>query len=343
MKKFSKPNENSNKQITTNNAYTYLASNVTIEDLVQLFGLGTTSFLQRTCSVKLTTQEKNDKSKNFAIVNVPEHVHSEILRLNGIEFYGQQVVIEEAKTKPDDENENSMIKEDSSCTFNELMSNEKLDEGIIIVETVVQPKEIEKVKSVSSMEIKIESFTINKKENLKKKLRNIERNNEFTAKDNGKQYVVLLNTITYQILVDNIMNFSNQLNVKIKKENNDRSGANIQQQFVLSIRCGNEDKVNVITVTCFHTTNTVMIQILGKRKDDDWQRKVETLEKFMKDQFEQLILLIESRSDFQEMKEIITKCIQEELWVLENKKVYEIKEVINKLKFSGEDSFPQVK
>ena len=94
------------------------------------------------------------------------------------------------------------------------------------------------------MDIKIESFTINRKENLKKKLRNIERINEFNTKDSGIQHVVLLNTITYQILVDNIMNFSNQLNVKIKKEKNDKVGVNIQQQFVLSIRCGNEDNIH---------------------------------------------------------------------------------------------------
>ena len=88
-----------------------LGSNVTTEDLTQLFGLGTTSFLQRTCSVELATCEKTGKSKNFAFVNVPEHVHSELMKLNGIEFYGRQVVIEEAKTKPDSEKENKENKE----------------------------------------------------------------------------------------------------------------------------------------------------------------------------------------------------------------------------------------
>lgn len=83
-----------------------LGSNVTKDDLVQLFGLGTTTFLQRTCSVELACCEKTGKSKNFAFVNVPEHVHAELMKLNGIEFYGRQVVIEEAKTKPDNDAEN---------------------------------------------------------------------------------------------------------------------------------------------------------------------------------------------------------------------------------------------
>ena len=88
-----------------------LGSNVTTEDLIQLFGLGTTQFLQRTCSVELATCEKTGKSKNFAFVNVPEHVHSELMKLNGIEFYGRQLVIEEAKTKPDSDKENKDNKE----------------------------------------------------------------------------------------------------------------------------------------------------------------------------------------------------------------------------------------
>jgi len=82
-----------------------LGSNVTTDDLIQLFGLGTTTYLQRMCSVELATCEKTGKSKNFAFVNVPEHVHDELMKLNGIEFYGRQLVIEEAKTKPENEKE----------------------------------------------------------------------------------------------------------------------------------------------------------------------------------------------------------------------------------------------
>lgn len=83
-----------------------LGANVTTEDLTQLFGLGTTPYLRQTCDVELATCEKTGKSKNFAFVNAPEHVHSELMKLNGIEFYGHQLVIEEAKTKPDHDKEN---------------------------------------------------------------------------------------------------------------------------------------------------------------------------------------------------------------------------------------------
>ncbi|XP_057301759.1 3'-5' ssDNA/RNA exonuclease TatD-like isoform X2 [Hydractinia symbiolongicarpus] len=89
-----------------------LGSNVTTEDLTQLFGLGTTPYLRQNCSVELATCEKTGKSKNFAFVNVPEHVHSELMKLNGIEFYGKMIVIEEAKTnKHEDDGDEKENKE----------------------------------------------------------------------------------------------------------------------------------------------------------------------------------------------------------------------------------------
>ena len=57
-----------------------LGSNVTNNDLIQLFGLHATPVLQKTCSVEVVTCEKT--SKNFAIVKVPEAVHAELLKLN---------------------------------------------------------------------------------------------------------------------------------------------------------------------------------------------------------------------------------------------------------------------
>ena len=82
-----------------------LGTNVTREDLINLFGLAATPYLKTSCTIEIATCEKTGKSKNFAFINVPEHVHSELMKLNGIEFYGRQLVIEEAKTKDDEKNE----------------------------------------------------------------------------------------------------------------------------------------------------------------------------------------------------------------------------------------------
>ena len=77
--------------------------------------------------------------------------------------------------------------------------------------------------------------------------------------------------------------------------------------------------------------------------ENGWQHKVEVLGKFMNEQFEQLVKLIESRVDFETMKESMSKCIQEEILIIENKsEKYQMKDKINKLKFSG-DHKPQSK
>lgn len=78
-----------------------LDASVAGDDLTQLFGLKATPFLEKTCCVEIATDAKTGKSKNFAIVTVPETVHSELLKLNEIEFHGKKIVIEEAKTRAD--------------------------------------------------------------------------------------------------------------------------------------------------------------------------------------------------------------------------------------------------
>ena len=78
-----------------------LANTVTTDDLVELFALGTTPYLRTSCDVEIAICEKTNKSKNFAFVTVPEHVHAELIKLNGIEFHGKQLVVEEAKVTKD--------------------------------------------------------------------------------------------------------------------------------------------------------------------------------------------------------------------------------------------------
>lgn len=74
-----------------------LATNVTTEDLTQLFGLSATPYLRSSCSVELK-QDNKGNSKGFAFINVPEHVCGDILKLHNIEFYEKTLVIEESKT-----------------------------------------------------------------------------------------------------------------------------------------------------------------------------------------------------------------------------------------------------
>ena len=42
---------------------------------------------------------KKGKSKGYAFLNVPDHVYSEIVKLNGVEFESNPLVLEKAKKK----------------------------------------------------------------------------------------------------------------------------------------------------------------------------------------------------------------------------------------------------
>lgn len=89
-----------------------LSNNVTQNDLQQLFGLETTPYLRNSCGCELATDDKSGKSKGFAFITVPEHVASELMNLNGIEFYGRQLVIEESKAKVDEEKDKKTEKDE---------------------------------------------------------------------------------------------------------------------------------------------------------------------------------------------------------------------------------------
>ena len=51
--------------------------------------------LQENCRVDLPTG-KNGKSKGFGLAVMPEHVQKELLKLHGIEFHSNIIIIEEA-------------------------------------------------------------------------------------------------------------------------------------------------------------------------------------------------------------------------------------------------------
>ena len=65
--------------------------------------------------------QKTGKSKGYAFLNVPDHVYSEIVKLNGVKFKSKQLVLEEAKTKHKDrtlDKQNSPDHQFKNCYLN---------------------------------------------------------------------------------------------------------------------------------------------------------------------------------------------------------------------------------
>ena len=71
-------------------------NDLNIKDLTKLSGLETTKYLKENCSITMSINRKTAKNKGIAFVLSPDHVHNELLKLNGIEFHGKSSVLEKA-------------------------------------------------------------------------------------------------------------------------------------------------------------------------------------------------------------------------------------------------------
>ena len=75
---------------------------VSKDDICHLFGLEATSYLRSSCWVELAT-DAGGKSKGYGFVSVPEHIAQQLVKFNGIDFYGKELKIEPAKDKDEKE------------------------------------------------------------------------------------------------------------------------------------------------------------------------------------------------------------------------------------------------
>ena len=67
--------------------------------MIELFGSETIQCLRNTCRINLITSKSTGKHRGFAFITTPDHVHDELLKLNGVEFKGRPIIVETAKTR----------------------------------------------------------------------------------------------------------------------------------------------------------------------------------------------------------------------------------------------------
>ena len=76
-----------------------LDQKVNEEDLYEIFGLKSTKYLSGNSYINFVMDEQAGKSKGYTFVTVPTHINEELMKLNGLEFTGKNLVIEEARKK----------------------------------------------------------------------------------------------------------------------------------------------------------------------------------------------------------------------------------------------------
>ena len=76
-----------------------LDQKVNEEDLYEHFDIKSTKYLSENSYINFVMDEQTGKSKGYAFVTVPTHINEELMKLNGLEFTGKNLVIEEAQKK----------------------------------------------------------------------------------------------------------------------------------------------------------------------------------------------------------------------------------------------------
>ena len=61
--------------------------------LIELFDLEMTQYLRDTYRINLVISKNTVKHRVFAFVTTPDHVHDELLKLNGVEFKGRRLLL----------------------------------------------------------------------------------------------------------------------------------------------------------------------------------------------------------------------------------------------------------
>lgn len=138
-------------------------------------------------------------------------------------------------------------------------------------------------------------YTLNSKSLCKKKLKLIDRKYGIVPKENG-QYTVHLSTVTYFIFIKCVAVLGNKHGISVKRMDIDQRGSDTQIQFevIMSV----ENVVVPISLTCYHTTCNMLIQLEGKRSHHQWDEKVRALERFATTVMVGMIETVESTTDY---------------------------------------------
>ena len=84
------------EQFTTGTTKDFVNSCVTVDDIHELFGLRSciTKYLCDNCSIEMPMRS-HDQSKGFAFITAPQHLTKELVKLNGVQFKGNCLIVEE--------------------------------------------------------------------------------------------------------------------------------------------------------------------------------------------------------------------------------------------------------
>ena len=72
---------------------------MSIEDIYELFRLKSTAYLHSNCHAEFPLNQQTHKTRGHVYIIAPKHVSDKLVKLNGVEFKGKFLVIENAKVR----------------------------------------------------------------------------------------------------------------------------------------------------------------------------------------------------------------------------------------------------
>ena len=73
-----------------------LPEDITKQDICELLGLNSRSYLRDTCNIDLPINNKTGKFKGFAFIRAPAHITDELIKLDGIAYHDNELRVEDA-------------------------------------------------------------------------------------------------------------------------------------------------------------------------------------------------------------------------------------------------------
>ena len=97
-----------------------LPEDITKQDICELFGPNSTSYLRDTCNMDFSINKKTGKFKGFAFIRAPAHITDELIKLDGIEYHNNELRVEDAGIEYHD---NELRVEDATSTRKRTSNN----------------------------------------------------------------------------------------------------------------------------------------------------------------------------------------------------------------------------
>ena len=190
--------------------------------------------------------------------------------------------------------------------------------------------------TLQSITIKVNPYCIDKLGKIKFKINNMDSGTHIRAKACMRQHTVKVNSVTYQIIMENLSSFGALLGgLTIKRADKDREGEDVQVQYYVNIK-GDIP----VSVTCYHTTNNILLQLraTGKKKSAKIEEYNQTqLRLFVNESFKNLINKIENSGRYRLMTKEMEVTLTELKNALEGQSEKQ-NEISNVVEVQGESS-----